>query len=154
VGDLLMQSELATHSTLEFKKTNIFLMVILSIVTIGIYNAYWFLSRKKYFKNLNTKNVIPYKWWIFMLIYLILSLLYSLFGPVFFTEYGIAVLDSIDIILAFYFVGCLNYSVFRAREMIEDYFEEEIFQSWLLVVFNIWYLQYKINRLVDSGGNL
>lgn len=71
--------------------------------------------------------------------------------PGFFTEYGIAVLDSIDIILAFYFVGCLNYSAFRAREMIEDYFEEEIFQSWLLAVFNIWYLQYKINRLVDAG---
>lgn len=154
MGDLLMQSELATHSTFEFKKTNIFLMIILSIVTIGTYNAYWFLSRKKYFRNLNTKNVIPYKWWIFMLIYLILSLLCSLFGPVFFTEYGIAVLDSIDIILAFYFVGCLNYSAFRAREMIEDYFEEEIFQSWLLAVFNIWYLQYKINRLVDAGGNL
>ncbi|MGV3464073.1 MAG: DUF4234 domain-containing protein [Heyndrickxia sp.] len=140
-------------SAIEFKKTNILLMVILSLLTLGIYNAYWFISRKKYFNRLDAKDWIPYKWWIFMLIYLIISFIYSFFGPVIFTEYGIAVLDSFDLILAFYFVGCLYYSVFRAKEMIEDHMDEGVFNSWFLVLFNIWYVQYKINRL-HSGRAL
>lgn len=126
-------------------------MVIFSLLTFGVYNAYWFISRKRSFKKLETNDWIPYKWWIFMLIFLIISLIYSVFGEFVFTEFGIAVLDSFDLILSFYFVGCLYYSVFRAKEMIENHLDEDIYHPWLLFFFNIWYLQYKINRLEGLG---
>jgi len=48
----------------------------------------------------------------------------------------------------------LYYSTFRLKELLEEEVEEEIFSPVLLVLFHIWYLQYKINRLVDAGGNL
>jgi uncharacterized membrane-anchored protein len=135
--------------TMLFKKTNLFFLIPISILTFGIYYAFWFISRKKAFSQLTSKNYIPNVWWKFFLIFSIVSLIYDLIKDSLFTGYGIAVLDSYDLIISFYFVGCLYYSVFRAREMIEDHVNERIFKPWLLVMFNIWYIQFKINRLEE-----
>ncbi|MCA1066568.1 DUF4234 domain-containing protein [Rossellomorea sp. AcN35-11] len=135
-----------THTNL-FKKTNLFFLIPISIMTFGIYYAYWFISRKNSFNKINPKNRIPSRWWKFFLVFTIISLLYDLIKESLFTGYGIAVLDSYDLIISFYFVGCLYYSIFRAREMIEEHVEERVFKPWLLVLFNVWYLQFKINRL-------
>ncbi|MFI8688554.1 hypothetical protein [Rossellomorea sp. NPDC077527] len=136
--------------TMIFKKSNLFFLIPISILTFGVYYAYWFISRKKSFSQLTSKNFIPHGWWKFFLVFTIVSLIYDLIKDPFFTGYGISILDSYDIILSFYFVGCLYYSVFRAREMIEEHLDEKIFKPWLLVIFNVWYLQFKINRLKEN----
>lgn len=133
-----------------FKKTNMLFVVLMSFITFGIYICYWFLSRKDSFIKLQAKDWIPYKWWIFFLVFTIISFLYSLMGSLVFTDYGVAILDSFEVIITFYFIGCLYYSVFRAREMIENHLNESIFKTWLLVIFHIWYLQYKLNKLVEK----
>lgn len=134
-------------NTKLFKKTNLFFLIPISIITFGIYYAYWFISRKNSFNEITPKNRIPSGWWKFFLVFTITSLIYDLIKESLFTGYGIAVLDSYDLIISFYFVGCLYYSIFRAREIIEEHLEERVFKPWLLVIFNVWYLQFKINRL-------
>ncbi len=75
------------------------------------------------------------------------TFLYRFFNTLFLTEYGIAIFDSIETIFTFIGLGLLYFSVFRAKEAIEHEFQEEIYNPWLLFLFHIWYLQYKINRL-------
>ncbi|AIE58783.1 hypothetical protein [Bacillus methanolicus] len=133
-----------------FKKTNLIFIVLMSFITFGIYICYWFLSRKDSFTKLQSKDWIPYKWWIFFFVFTIISFLYSFMGSLVFTDYGVAILDSYEVIITFYFLGCLYYSVFRAREMIENQLNESIFKPWLLVIFHIWYLQYKLNKLGEK----
>jgi hypothetical protein len=134
-----------------FKKTNLFFLVPVSVLTFGIYYAYWFITRNHSFKRLDSPVSIPFNWWKVFLAFTIVSLIYDLLKESFFTPYGIAVLDSYDLLISFYFVGCLYYSVFRARDMIEDHMGEQVFRPWVLVLFNVWYLQYKINRLEGIG---
>ncbi|RCW65833.1 hypothetical protein [Saliterribacillus persicus] len=132
-----------------FKKRNIFLSVLLSIVTLGGYIGIWFLRRKVVFKQLTTNSEVPYKWWVVVTVYLFLSLTITFIGEVFFTLYGLYILDSIDLILAFYFLGLLYYSVFRVKELLEKEFEDININKYLVFIFHIWYLQFKMNKLAD-----
>ncbi|KQL51014.1 hypothetical protein AN964_18470 [Heyndrickxia shackletonii] len=137
-----------------FKKVNIILVIFLSIITVGIYIGYWFLNRKKDIKQLREQNYIPFKWWYVFTIFLSVSLLYQIFGGVFLTELGLSFFDSLDVIFSFFFLAILYYSVFRLRDLLEDEFDEENFNFILLVLFHIWYMQYKINRLDKAGRAL
>lgn len=137
-----------------FKKVNIFLVIFLSIITVGIYIGYWFLNRKKDIKQLREQNYIPFKWWYVFTIFLSVSLLYQIFGGVVLTELGLSFFDSLDVIFSFFFLAILYYSVFRLRDLLEDEFDEENFNFILLVLFHIWYMQYKINRLDKAGRAL
>lgn len=65
-----------------------------------------------------------------------------------------AVFDSVDMIISSYFLAILYFSVFRTKELLEGYVDEPIFKSWLLVLFHIWYVQYKINRIFPERGDL
>jgi purine-cytosine permease-like protein len=138
-------SQMSNQSSL--KKVNVALVILLSILTMGVYLGYWILNRRKSIEAISEHNFIPFKWWWACTIYLIVSLLYKIIGIFILTAYGMAVFDSVDIILSFYFLGLLYYSVFRIKELLENIFCEDTFKPWLLVLFHIWYLQYKINRL-------
>ncbi|HHY71922.1 MAG TPA: hypothetical protein GX497_01560 [Bacillus bacterium] len=136
----------------SFKKVNVGLVVVLTIVTFGAYLGYWFLREGKTLKVIDCKGLIPIKlWWVFM-IYLILSFFYNLLGEVLLTPYGFAVISSVDVVLSFYFLGFLYYSTFRVRDLLEERFENITIKPWLLVLFHVWYLQYKINRLEGIGN--
>lgn len=134
---------------ITLKKTSVWFVVVLSVLTLGIYIGYWFLTRKAQFDSINTKNYIPKKWWIFATFYLSLSFLFNFLGAALLTEYGLAYFTSIDVILSTYFLALLYYSVFRAKELLEQYQDEIQFSSIWTVLFHIWYLQYKINK-IDS----
>ncbi|MGM0831160.1 MAG: DUF4234 domain-containing protein [Bacillota bacterium] len=129
------------------KRVNVFLAVLLTIITAGIYLAYWFLKRKKEFNKISPANYIPYKWWVVFAIYLALSLFINIFGSVFLTPYGETAVESINLILSYYFLGLLYYSSFRVKELIEDHIEDVEIKPVLLALFHVWYLQFKINRL-------
>ncbi|ESU34316.1 hypothetical protein G3A_01705 [Bacillus sp. 17376] len=133
-----------------FKKRNVGLTVLLTIVTMGIYLGYWFLKERKTLKSIDSQNRIPFMLWWTATIFLFISFFYNLIGSAFLTPYGKAVFNSIDIIFTFYYLGLLYYSVFRIKDLIEELYSEEIFKPWLLVLFNVWYLQYKINRINEA----
>ena len=130
-----------------FKKINVGLVILLTIITLGVYTGYWFLKERKTLKNIDTRKVIPIKlWWLFTVL-LVISFLNNFFGVVFLTPYGLALFNSFDMIFSFYFLGLLYYSLFRMKELLEERYEDISFNPWLLVLFNVWYLQFKINRL-------
>ncbi|MDE3840775.1 hypothetical protein C0966_15985 [Bacillus methanolicus] len=138
-------SQMSNQSSL--KKVNVALVVLLSILTMGVYLGYWILNRRKSIEAISKNNFIPFKWWWACTIYLIISLVYKIIGTSILTAYGMAIFDSVDIILSFYFLGLLYYSVFRIKELLENIYSEETFRPWMLVLFHFWYLQFKINRL-------
>ncbi len=132
--------------TKSFKKTNVALMVLLSNLTIGVYVPYWFLTRKKEFEQLGPTS-FPRKSLIVLLVLYSCALVYNLFRTSFFTDYGISLFDSLEVMLTFFGLGIMYTSVFRAKAQIEEDEQMSIFKPWLLVLFHIWYLQYKMNRL-------
>lgn len=138
------------QAELGFKKRNVGLMVLFTFLTMGIYLGYWFLKEKNTLESLDEKRIIPMRLWVAATVFLTISFFYHFIGAAFFTPYGKALFNSIDIIFTFYYLGLLYYSVFRIRDMIEDLYNEDIFKPWLLVLFNVWYLQYKINRLNEE----
>jgi predicted permease len=135
---------------LGFKKRNVGLMVLFTVLTLGIYIGYWFLKERHTLESNDYKRIIPMNLWVAATIFLSISFFYHFIGAAFFTPYGKALFNSIDIIFTFYYLGLLYYSVFRIRDSIEDLYNEEIFKPWLLVLFNVWYLQFKINRLNEE----
>jgi hypothetical protein len=130
-----------------FKKANVFVMVILSYITFGIYVPYWFLSRRKAFEQLSSDSKLPYRGVKFLLFMYIIMLLLLVTGPMFLTEYGLELKDSIDYILTMYGFGIVLYSVFRAKEMINDHYDLNVIKPVPAAFFHIWYLQYKLNQL-------
>ncbi|MBD8071142.1 DUF4234 domain-containing protein [Bacillus sp. PS06] len=129
-----------------FKKTNIALMVLLTIITMGIYIPYWFLTRRKGFEGFSDQK-LSYFLIICLLVINSTTFFYSFFQSLFLSEYGIAIFDSLETVFTFIGLGLLYFSAFRAKEAIENEFQEEMFNPVLLVLFHIWYLQFKINRL-------
>ncbi|MEI5907459.1 hypothetical protein WAK64_10360 [Bacillus spongiae] len=136
--------------SLPLKKTNVFLVVLFTIITAGIYLSFWFLRRRKAFRESTINSYIPFKWWTVFAVYLILSFLINLIGGVFLTPYGETVIESINLILTYYFIGLLYYSIFRVKDVIEYHYSETDIKSVWLVLFHVWYLQFKINRLEEN----
>ncbi|RLQ91156.1 DUF4234 domain-containing protein [Falsibacillus albus] len=146
-----MEAALKEQGYIQFKKSNVALVVFLTFITLGIYLGYWFLNRKSTFNGIHQKNHIPFKWWWLFTIYLVLSFLFNFIGSAFLTPYGLSFFNSIDTIISFYFLGILYFSVFRVKDLIEEETNEGVFKPWMLVLFHVWYLQYKMNRLEGIG---
>lgn len=131
----------------RFKKTNTVLIIFLTIITSGIYLGYWFLSRKDSIQSFKEKHHVSFGWWTVAVVFLSVSLFLNLFGWIFLTATGQIVIESVNVILSFYFLGLLYYSVFRIKELIERNYDEFTIKSIWLVLFHVWYLQFKLNRL-------
>lgn len=129
------------------KNVNVAVMVLLTIITSGAYIGYWFISRKKKLNNHFPDNHIPFRWWVFFTVFLVLFFLNAIAGSIVFTPIELMNIEIADIIFTFYFLGILYYSLFRIQEQIEDFYEEKIFNRWLLFFFHLWYMQYKMNVL-------
>lgn len=131
---------------LTFKKTNTALAVVLTNVTFGVYLPYWFISRRDSISQLG-KVQLSYNWLKFLFVVYAFLAFYFVIGGAFLTEMGIDFMDTINIIITFIGLGITYYSVFRVAEAIEEKNGENVFNRVLLILFHIWYLQYKINRL-------
>lgn len=130
---------------LTFKKTNTALAVLLTNVTFGVYLPYWFISRRESISQLG-KLQLHYNWLKFLFVMYAFLAFYFVIGGAFLTEMGIDFMDTFNIIITFIGLGFTYYSVFRVAEAIEEKAGAEIFNRVLLILFHIWYLQYKINR--------
>ncbi|MGN7387261.1 hypothetical protein [Sporosarcina sp. SAFN-015] len=130
---------------LTFKKTNTAIAVLLTNVTMGVYLPYWFISRRDSISQLG-KVQLNYNWLKFLFVMYAFLAFYFVIGGAFLTEMGVDFMDTFNIIITFIGLGITYYSVFRVAEAIEEKAGEEIFNRVLLILFHIWYLQYKINR--------
>ncbi|WOV88254.1 DUF4234 domain-containing protein [Sporosarcina oncorhynchi] len=131
---------------LTFKKTNTALTVLLTNVTFGVYVPYWFISRRDSISQLG-KEEVNYNWLKFLFVSYAFLAFYFIIGGAFLTEMGTDFVDTFNIIITFIGLGITYYSVFRVAEAIERMTEDKVFNRVLLILFHIWYLQYKINRM-------
>jgi len=137
----------------RFKHVHVAVVILLTIVTLGVYLGYWFLKERHTLKEWEKGSLIPMKlWWLFTIL-LGLSFIYHFIGSILFTPYGNAIFTSFDVIMSFYFLGLLYYSVFRMKDILQEVYEDVTFSPWLLVLFHVWYLQFKMNRLEGSGND-
>jgi len=129
---------LVIQTDLELKKTNVLLMIFLTIITAGIYQAIWFLRRRGAINSLQSKEKLNTGVFVFVIVLYSVSLLIDFAGGKSTLLCGIAAI-------------CLLVQCFKVRRIFENhfnvYFKRGIsFSGIATFFFMIFYLQYKINR--------
>ncbi len=143
------QNSLNIFQKAGFKKRDVALMILLSLVTMGLYIPYWLVSRQRAIKNLHTNQKLPF-WiaWVIFIVYIIDFIIsITSFFVMLPTWYGTF---SLYVFLLFIpvFVG-LN--IILRRMMLEHEGKNISFSSnWktylLTFFFTIFYLQYLIDK--------
>jgi hypothetical protein len=152
----------------DFNKTptkkSVFVLWIISTITLGLYPAIWYLKKSKQFYNLGTKRRLSKTLTKILLIVTILELLALLILPFTITsDMGTFYqnLSSTQIILFIVFGAgiCLNIILslivaFISRGIINEALEqkqETARVSWFFtLIFGLYYLQYEINRILED----
>lgn len=137
-------------NTLSFKKVHPALAFFLTNITLGVYVPYWFMSRKDSIEQLGQTHV-KFKTIKLLFVLYMLMFAYYFVGKAFFTELGANFVETIHLWITFTGLGITYYSVFRISEVMEREFEEIEFNKFLILLFHIWYLQYKINQLLPKN---
>ena len=129
----------------DFKKLNVLWMILMTFLTLGAYIGVWFLKNKKNILKVSAKHGIHFELWIFFTVISFIFLFISLFGGVVLSDYGEEIINSYETIFNYLFVGLHYYSIFRMKEMIEEYLDIDM-NIYFLFFFHIFYIQYKINQ--------
>lgn len=152
----------------KLKKRSVLLVFFLTLITLGLYYPIWFLARRKALNDLHSSEelglgalVLPLVLWIASLVVTIVSAESSTTGPP--SGWGLAnLLDLIvGIILLvqtfkvrrillehhFYCLKTQAYGVLSSSMALQS---DESFSSVLTFFGSIFYLQYKINRFLET----
>ena len=140
------------HVPLDFRKNNLILMVLFSFITLGAYIGIWFLKQKNMIMQFPAKLGIHFGLWRFFTIASFVFLFIKIFGGVILSDYGMDNIKSYETIFNFFFVGLLYYSIFRLKEGLEDEYDISL-NSYLLILFHIFYIQFKINQSQSASSN-
>jgi GYF domain 2/Domain of unknown function (DUF4234) len=122
----------------KLKKTNVLLMIFLTIITAGIYQAIWFLRRRDAINSLQSKEKLNTGVFVFVIV------LYSISLGLLLADVNAHLLDCIAGITLL--VQC-----FKTRRILNEHFNTYLkrdmsFSGIATFFFTIFYLQYKINR--------
>jgi len=159
-GSQLAGSEpYARHS---IKKTPVILTIIFTVITGGIYYPCWFLTRRASLNSLTTPEKLGKGIFIFTIVIFSISLLLS-FVIGFFEGIGeeledieflatAKMLDTIDQIISLVAGIALLVQCFKVKRMLQQHFNQHLglnlpFSGVATFFLQIFYLQYKINRL-------
>jgi len=132
-------------NTLSFKKVHPALAFLFTNITLGAYVPYWFLSRRDAIEQLGRTD-IKYKLLKLLFILYVVMFGYYFVGKAFFTETGANFVETIHLWITFTGLGITYFSAFRIAELMEQEYEDVQFNRYLLLLFHIWYLQFKINK--------
>ena len=146
----------------QFKKTPLILVILLSIITSGIYWPIWFLTRRTAFNNLNSHEKLTKGPLIFSIIAIALSNAWSILmaspfvweTPIFDVDvlFKVFELGLVVDLLAMAAAIILTMNALKVRRILIHHYNRhlgmDINFSWMLTfLFQIFYLQYKINEL-------
>lgn len=132
-------------TTRGFKKSNVAMMVIWSIVTMGAYVGLWFVQKREDIERIDGDHHLSFGLWKVFTVVSFTFLFIQLFGGMILSDVGLLTIDSFDIMFSFFFVGLLYYSIFRVRELLEENTDLE-FNVYALFFLHIFYIQYKTNK--------
>ena len=133
----------------QLEKKNVLLMILLTIITYGIYIPVWFLNRKDSFNNLNSKEKISNGPIIFVLVIFIISAILLIPSVLFMeTEIGVMI-DGVDSLINL--VGGITILVmsFKVRRIMNEHYKTNL-SGVATFFFTFFYLQYKINRFGEN----
>jgi hypothetical protein len=131
-------------------KQSVFWFVVLSFITLGFYMVHWFYKNKDAFNKLKSKVKIE-AWHLHAL--LVAFVLYWVFVALngFQLSYGAGGLyNTLGQLFDLITGVILIVYVFRIRLMMTDNFKGLNMHWFWTLIFNVFYVQYKINQLVDS----
>lgn len=132
--------------TYSFKKVHPAVAIVLTNITLGAYVPFWFLSRRKSVEQLFKTNINYKSLYILLFLYIFMALYYFM-GKALFTETGANFMETISLWITFIGLGITYYCVFRFAEVIEQEIDDVRFNKAFLILFHIWYLQFKINKI-------
>ncbi len=143
---------IASTSDFPVRRQSIWVIVLLEIVTVGVYGPYWFLSRRSGFHSLSSEQRLPEVALSLVLVAAIVSAVLTV--VLFFLS------DLSSIVAIFQVVQVLDLAIgvsllffaFRVRGILQDHLagqgvgEAGISGFWTFFL-NLVYLQYKINHI-------
>jgi len=134
-----------------FQKQSLIKLILLTMITLGIYVPFWFLKQRKIAEKLSIKKKLYNKLiYIFIIVFIIRVLFF--------------ILDlssgNLDIRTAYSFFNTLNAIIllvlaFNLRSVLEEYYKKnkvkkrEFCRFWTFI-FSYLYLQYRINEIIGS----
>ncbi|WP_280771163.1 hypothetical protein [Salipaludibacillus daqingensis] len=131
----------------DFKKASVFLRVIISLVTYGVYLPYWFISRSKAINERAGQEMIPLVMpYIVLVIYSIQACFYT---SAYFIDYSDQLKSTVDVIdtpLTYGGMAVIVYLSFVTRKIFNDTFETKKTRFVWTLLFGPFYLQYKVNK--------
>ena len=144
------------------EKKSVFLLIILTIITFGIYQVVWYLKRSNELNNLNTPKKLSRRIAISYLIGLgLLDVLVTIsilttdpnapLGNLSTSEWAITIAGTVILI---YLVIVSFFLAFRSRTIINQALERKgvtrKVSGLFTFFFHVFYLQYEINRTLEN----
>lgn len=151
----------STQHEQEFKKISVLLMIFFTSITVGIYNFAWFLKRQNTINNLQSKEKLNSGVLFFAIAVFSTSLLFSFASsvgqafikrdPSELLELFVLLLKLFSNILVLIALIIEVVQSFKVRRIFNEHFNIHLnknirFSGLATFFFNIYYLQYKINR--------
>ncbi len=139
---------LNTQSISHIKSVNIILMVVLTLITLGIYPAYWFYKRTKEVNLLYSKHIIKKNFIILFFVFFTINLGMSIIDILcegMINEIIVKILGKIVTFMFFFWVFFLRNrlnAIIGAKPQ-----DKEWFKGVWTFFFNLFYIQYKINLI-------
>lgn len=152
----------ASTSSAEIKKTPVILTIIFTVITAGIYYPCWFLTRRNSINSLKSVEKLGSGVFVFAIVMQSISLLMALVSGGF--EGASEGLNSPDLMITAKGIDALSRVIdlvvgitllvqcFKVRRIFREHFNahlgHNIYWSGIVLFFcQIYYLQYKVNRL-------
>jgi hypothetical protein len=148
------------------KKEGVFLIFILTVITLGIYGAYWYIKNSDRLNNLNTQKKISKGLAISFLVFLVISFSINIIGNLIQpnsielnnqipTQVYVMLIGFIILFLTTIIISIIL--AFKTRSILNEIWANKNVNrtvSWLFTLFlNLYYLQYEINRTLENKEN-
>lgn len=131
------------------EKKSVWLVILLSIVTLGIYVPYWLYQRLDAFNKLKSREKLDKTtitavlvMYCFTTALYICTSIYELFYP---GNLMVEKIDQVGSVIDFISSITMLYLTFMVRKIIEDHFTTKL-SGVATFFFSIYYLQFRINK--------
>lgn len=153
----LERTNLKQDALTGFTKISVWWVILISLLTLGLYPMYWLYTRTELVNTKMTYNPISMQF-VFIVLAVYVSALLANIG---FALAGIS--EEPNILLILNILGWLNWILilvweFTLRSRFNNLFTSEFdhqfhFAAAWTFLFSIFYFQYKINRIFDAAEN-
>ena len=144
----------ASGSFYGLTRKSVWLMIGLTIITLGIYEPYWYLTRLQRFNALSSSakfNQTAILIWLVWFVVEAMIFVFVIVSPESSTVQSLEVIEDLVYLSAAIFAIIL---AFRAKKILQEHLaviENDFSMSGVATFFfQFFYIQYKINRLIPE----